>query len=107
MRRIWTLSLMGCLTIVLSLLLAGVLAAQDSSPATPPDNEEQAGKPQVGEKIVERRLENLSKQLNLTDQQKEKVRPVLHRRQRVAGRLRARALVETAGRLRRTARGGC
>ncbi len=77
MRRIWTLSLMGCLTIVLSLLLAGVLAAQDSSPATPPDNEEQAGKPQVGEKIVERRLENLSKQLNLTDQQKEKVRPVL------------------------------
>jgi Spy/CpxP family protein refolding chaperone len=77
MRKISTKILVTCLTMMAMFVFGGILAAQDPSAATPPDNEEQAGKPQLGEKLVERRLENLNKQLNLTDQQRDKIRPVL------------------------------
>jgi len=77
MRNFLNKILVSCLTIMGMFVFAGILAAQDTSATSPPDNKEQAGKPQLGEKLVERRLENLNKQLNLTDQQKDKIRPVL------------------------------
>jgi Spy/CpxP family protein refolding chaperone len=59
-----------------TLVFAGVLAPQEpTSPPNPP-NEGGSGKPGHGANI-ENRLENLSKQLNLTDEQKEKIRPLL------------------------------
>lgn len=70
---------------IATVLGAGILAAQEPSPTGNPAEEGAApnGKHRRGE--IEARLENLSKQLNLTDEQKRKIRPALkHEMERIA-----------------------
>ena len=78
MRNICTRFLAICLLSTATLGLAGILAAQEpSAPVNPPDEATApTGQPERGGN-VERRLEKLSQQLTLTDEQKQKIRPVL------------------------------
>ena len=79
MRKIWTMALATCL---IGLATAAMLNAQpqDQEPpasANPPDQAAPPnGRPGRGGNI-ESRLELMSKQLNLTDEQREKIRPIL------------------------------
>ena len=79
MRKIWMMALAICL---IGLATAAVANArpqdqQPPAPANPPDQ----GAPPNGQPgrggNVENRLEMMSKQLNLTDEQREKIRPIL------------------------------
>jgi Spy/CpxP family protein refolding chaperone len=80
MRKFWTRTLAVCLLSMATLAVAGVWAQQESpTPANPPD---EAAPPSGSGRAgrggnVENRLEMMSKQLNLTDAQKEKIRPIL------------------------------
>lgn len=63
---------------------AGILAAQEPSPTGNPAEEGAAPNAKHGRGDIEARLENLSKQLNLTDAQKNKIRPALkHEMERI------------------------
>ncbi len=76
MREMWTRVLAVCLVSMATLGVAGVWAQQEPPAPNPPG---QGGPPngRPGGGMIERRLENLTKQLNLTDEQKEKIRPLL------------------------------
>lgn len=63
---------------IVALAGAGVWAQQEPSPPSNPPNEGTPGR-RGGGGNVDNRLENLSKQLNLTDAQTEKIRPLLKR----------------------------
>jgi Spy/CpxP family protein refolding chaperone len=78
MRKIWTMGLAVCVMTMATLALAGVWAQQEPPvPSnTPDEGAPPNGKPGHGGN-AENRLENLSKQLNLTDAQKEKIGPLL------------------------------
>ena len=78
MRKIWTRVLAVCLMSMATLAFAGVLAQQESTAPSNPPNEGASpnGKPGRGGN-VENRMERLSKQLNLTAEQQEKIRPIL------------------------------
>jgi Spy/CpxP family protein refolding chaperone len=77
MQKIWIGALAAGLMSAATLGFAGLLPAQESAaPANPP---EQRSPGQRAGGNVENRLENLSKRLNLTDEQKEKIRPILKR----------------------------
>jgi len=79
MRKIWTMALAICL---IGLTMAAMANArpQDQeppAPANPPDRAAPPnGRPGRGGN-VENRLEMMSRQLNLTDEQREKIRPIL------------------------------
>jgi len=76
--RIFTFGMLSAAT----LALAGILAAQEpsaplnSSGNSPQEETAPAGKP-VSEAAVEKRLQKLTQQLNLTDEQRAKIRPLL------------------------------
>jgi len=73
MRKFWVAAFV---TALMSAALTGVGKGQESpAPANPP-NEAAAG---GGGGNIQNRFENLSKQLNLTDEQKAKIRPLLKR----------------------------
>ena len=80
MRKCWTRVFAVGLLGVAALAWSGILAAQEPSAPSSPPQEETAptGKPGRGGS-VEKRLEKLSQQLNLTDEQKAKIRPLLKR----------------------------
>ncbi len=76
MRKFWTMALAACLMGVATFAFAGVLAPQEPTAPPNPPHEGGSGTPGHGGNI-EKRLESLSKQLNLTDEQREKIRPLL------------------------------
>lgn len=77
MRKILTAISGACLTTLATLALAGPLSQQPPAPANPPDEGAAPnGRPGRGGNI-ENRLEMMSKQLNLTDEQRENIRPLL------------------------------
>jgi protein CpxP len=78
LRRSWTSFFAVGLLVVGGLWQPGILAAQETSaPPHPPQPETAATvKPAHGD-AAEMRLERLSQQLNLTNEQKAKIRPVL------------------------------
>jgi Spy/CpxP family protein refolding chaperone len=79
-RKSWTRSIAFGLFGAAALAWAGILAAQESSaPPHPPQPETAATRNPAHGSVVEMRLGRLSQQLNLTDEQKAKIRPVLRR----------------------------
>ncbi len=78
MRRIWARALAVGLTSMAALAFAGVLAAREpAAPSNPPTEGGTAnGKPKPGA-MIETRMDALDKQLNLTDEEKEKIRLLL------------------------------
>ncbi len=85
MRKTLTMALAVSLMSLATLAWAGVLAAQaPSAPSGPPEQGAAPnGTPGHGGN-VEKRLENLSQQLNLSPEQKEKIRPLLrHEAERI------------------------
>ena len=76
MQRIWTIALVVCLMSMAKFAFAGGIPQQESASNPPNEGAPSGGRPGRGANL-ENRLENLSKQLNLTDQQKEKIRPLL------------------------------
>jgi Spy/CpxP family protein refolding chaperone len=80
MRKFWTKGLAACLLSMATLAWAGVGAAQEPAAPPGPPGEETAPHARPGRGgNIENRLENLSKQLNLTDEQKAKIHPLLQR----------------------------
>src|SRR5208282_3443843 len=76
MRRIWTGTSAVCWMSMATIVFAGILAPQAPSAPSNPSSEEQPVK--LGRSgNIQNRLEDLSQQLNLTDQQKAKIRPLL------------------------------
>lgn len=80
MRKSWTMVFAIGLLGAAALAWAGILAAQESSALPHPPQPETAatGKPAHGS-AIEMRLERLSQQLDLTNEEKTKIRPVLRR----------------------------
>ena len=75
MRKLWIAALM---TGLIWMAMIGVAAAQESPTPESAPNEGSPGGP-AGGGAIQKRLENLSKQLNLTDEQKDKIGPLLRR----------------------------
>ena len=76
MRKIWTTALAVCLMSLATVAVAGVLTPQEPPATSNPSDEAEPGRLGRGRNI-EKRLEDLNKQLNLTAQQKGKIRPLL------------------------------
>ena len=78
MRKTWTMTLAAGLVSMTTLGFAGGMPPQEPTAPSNPPNQGGAPSGRPGRAgIVENRLENLSKQLNLTNEQKEKIRPLL------------------------------
>ena len=85
MRKIWITVLAFGLMSMATLAFAGVGAQQESpTPSNPPNEGAGPGGKAGRGGNVENRMERLSRQLNLTDEQKEKIRPLLkHEAERI------------------------
>ncbi len=67
--------LLAALTLALLSFLAGAMQAQEA-PAAPSDQQAQK-QPPSPEQRVDRMLDRMTRNLNLTDEQREKIRPIL------------------------------
>jgi len=82
--KFWTLILAFGMSMGTLMMAQGSAPQEPSAPANPPhEGANPHGRPERGG-MVENRLERLSKQLNLTADQKEKIRPILrHEAERI------------------------
>lgn len=83
MRKVSSLIRAICLvTVFATLAVAAMSGAQEpQSPATPPNDAGSETSKSPREELAEKRLERLSQQLNLTDEQKGKILPLLQSEQ--------------------------
>ncbi len=78
MRKIWDFTWAACLVgITATLAFAGMPGQESQAPANPPAEAGPQNPSPQGQDMVEARLQKMSQQLNLTDEQRDKIRPIL------------------------------